>query len=469
MLQQQIPSTPVAATQHSAFSQAHTPQWQLGNTPVPQMGQLLQQVPAYGGNASLPITPFAPHYAQPPKDKKAAKFDPGKMLWRDYFAQFIAMAHSNRWDDATRLEKLVEALRGDAVGIYSDNRPQQFYQLVMLLEERFAPRGMEMAFHYQFSSRNLKDTETPQAYAGDLARLARLAYPEADKAQLDKYVVMQFLRGIKHNKDMHKQVCLNDTMSLSAVINRTQQYRSYLQSIGEATPVSEQVKASGCANPTIHIPCRISDGNAQGGRPRNASFGSQGHNNSQQNGRSSSGCEYCGKPGKHRWQDCFTRQRFQPDWAPGMNNIYKQQQQHVPNNNFQLNGRGNNYQGNNYQGNNFQGNNYQGQNNFQGNQFANNGGNQNNNQGNGQQNQGNGNNGNNGQGNNNRGRGRGGNNRRGRGRGGGQIQNGGVNAAPAQPAAAAAPAAPAPAPAQAAAPAPAQAQSGAAPDVVQGN
>ena len=94
------------------------PPTMLGNPPVPQVLMGVPYPPNLGNPhqqwPQQPRYPF-PHNPQM-KDAKLSKYD-GKIPFRAYEVKVDLMAVQHRWDEATKITKLVEALEGAALKI----------------------------------------------------------------------------------------------------------------------------------------------------------------------------------------------------------------------------------------------------------------------------------------------------------------------------------------------------------------
>jgi hypothetical protein len=304
------------------------------------------------------------------KDKiKPKTFDPAKTEWRDYYPQFLNIAAYNAWTEPEERQHLISILEGEARGVFSDNREATLQQLVQLLEERFSPRDREKSYHFQFRARKMLPDEKPEAYSGALSRLARRAYPDVDKASLDKMIVHQFIEGLT-DPELHKYVALQGTNDLAGVITACSQYQSYESHRKSCDPETETQKekpksqtvslTAGANTVTAEDPVQaimsnnINRGynnngrsryqNDARGRPnrgnyqtkqsyRNNFTGSKNQNRQRdvnsndrrfERGRQGANqpptaptfeCHYCRIPG-HKWRVCRRRLRFEPNWIP---------------------------------------------------------------------------------------------------------------------------------------------------------
>lgn len=280
----------------------------------------------------LDTSGFMPHHD--PKDRfKALIFNPETSDWKDYYAQFCNNAVANNWDLQQKRHMLVSMLDGQARGVFADHEEASFDELVRLLERRFAPPSRKKAWHFLFRARKFKKGEKPEAYGGELERLARKAYPGSTDASLDMMVVNQFIEGLADDPKLHEHISLAPIESLDDAIVWTSQYQSYRlerdSSSGTkkaVTPTKTQpVKApASTSTGTVNYVTGQSDqGNnknkwkGQGKGKYNQGKGNNkgGKDKKQRNQRTDFDCKYCQIYG-HAWKDCRRRLRDDASWTP---------------------------------------------------------------------------------------------------------------------------------------------------------
>jgi len=112
---------------------------------------------------------------------KMPKFD-GETSWELYRKQFEAAAVANGWTEHQKATELVLALRGKALEILQ-NIPEckqgDYYSLANALELRYGNKYLTQVYQSQLKSRAQGSSETLQEFGAEIARLIRLAYPQA--------------------------------------------------------------------------------------------------------------------------------------------------------------------------------------------------------------------------------------------------------------------------------------------------
>ena len=127
---------------------------------------------------------------------KVDKYDGQGVEWHDYHAQFEAIADWNQWDEDEKRQQLVAALKGDALAVYGDNSRAGYYELCVLLENRFAPGDRQTAYRNKFEDFEYTPDMTPESYGQELVRLARKAYPSIPRDELDPVIIARYCGGI---------------------------------------------------------------------------------------------------------------------------------------------------------------------------------------------------------------------------------------------------------------------------------
>jgi hypothetical protein len=116
-----------------------------------------------------------------PRYRKPSTYD-GKTGWQDYSVQFEIVAELNRWGERTKALELATSLRGAALTVLSELRPElrmSYRDLVFALQARFEPTNQSELYRTQIKNRIRKKDEALPELAQDVKRLVRLAYPEA--------------------------------------------------------------------------------------------------------------------------------------------------------------------------------------------------------------------------------------------------------------------------------------------------
>ena len=135
-----------------------------------------------------------------PKIKVKPPTYDGKTSWSTYLKQFEAAAAANGWSPADKAVALIVALRGEAMNVLqtlSGDQQCDYNYLVSRLEMRYGDRHLQQVYHVQLKSRQQKSGETLQEYEADIARLLRLAYPNAPDSFYEQFAVEAFVDGLR--------------------------------------------------------------------------------------------------------------------------------------------------------------------------------------------------------------------------------------------------------------------------------
>ena len=242
------------------------------------------------------------------------RFDPAKCEWRDYEAKFRRAAERCGWDDDEKLDQLIAALEGTAIGVYTDNSSVDFDGLVELLNNRYHPAGAEKSHLFLLKARKLDPSESVADYAGELQRLARQAYPKMNKQSLDDTVAGYFMEGVQ-DEELKRWIAMLNTTDLEVLKATTVNFRAYEKNKAAAQGKAVYAVGNGTSNES-----NSNKRNRRDKNNRNSHSGSGGGSRSDTRGSSREerprGCWYCGYKG-HRWQTCNHRERECPNWKPG--------------------------------------------------------------------------------------------------------------------------------------------------------
>ena len=132
------------------------------------------------------------------RPKKVAKYD-GKTSWADYLVQFNIASRLNAWDDDQKAMELATSLEGNARGVFADLTPEHqldFKVLVDKLTQRFEPEGQVGIYQSQLRNRKRKRNKTIPELVQEISRLARKAYPAADKQTRSHMAISSFISAL---------------------------------------------------------------------------------------------------------------------------------------------------------------------------------------------------------------------------------------------------------------------------------
>ena len=109
------------------------------------------------------------------------------------------LAEVNKWSDGEKATFLAISLRGPALTVLTNLPPEgcrTYTTLVAALDKRFGTALQTELNQMKLQSWAKKPDESLQELAGDVERLARLAYPDATDDMLDIIVKDQFLDAL---------------------------------------------------------------------------------------------------------------------------------------------------------------------------------------------------------------------------------------------------------------------------------
>ena len=95
--------------------------------------------------------------------------------WKVWHARFTTVANLNRWDETTRLSKLMQRMQGTAAEFVFDEIPTDILN------------------SYEFSKRMQKYDESIEEYAAELKRIYDKAYPGRNPEMRRQLLLQQFL------------------------------------------------------------------------------------------------------------------------------------------------------------------------------------------------------------------------------------------------------------------------------------
>jgi hypothetical protein len=149
--------------------------------------------------------------------------------WLDYLTKFTAAANWNSWNEVDRLHQMIGHLKGNALALYADHRPEKYSQLVKVITNRYAPEGSEESFKMKFRSQTMGLDGNASIFAQTLARLARRAFPNWGNDVVSEYVLDQFKQGLT-DEGLRKHVMLGKYQSLNEAVVAVGAYQRFEES-----------------------------------------------------------------------------------------------------------------------------------------------------------------------------------------------------------------------------------------------
>ena len=136
----------------------------------------------------------------PPSPKMPTFNGNSKDDWVAYHVQFERIAKTYRWDVETKLEKLIESLRGKAAsyfGILPELECENYAILTTVLLDRYGRKDppSTLRLQLQFIKQTVEDDL--EAFAERVQQLAHDAYPQATVQTVKDAAIDAFLRGCK--------------------------------------------------------------------------------------------------------------------------------------------------------------------------------------------------------------------------------------------------------------------------------
>lgn len=140
----------------------------------------------------------------------------GKEKWEVWVNRFEAVSRLQGWDETDKLEELLPRLQGSAGELVFDQLPQKYLdsypKLIRELTNRFGAHESKKNYRSQFTRRNQRTDESPEAYAADLKRLYDKAYTNRDSRIRQEDLLQRFLSGLYDEKarihvELNKEPC----------------------------------------------------------------------------------------------------------------------------------------------------------------------------------------------------------------------------------------------------------------------
>ena len=167
------------------------------------------------------------------KGRKPATFD-GSINWQDYIVHFNLIAELNQWNDETKALELATNLRGPALSVLSDLRPDfrhDFRHLVSTLAARFDPENQTEIYKTQLKSRIRKKNETITELVQDVKRLVRMAYPTAPLSFRDQITKDSFIESL-NDHELEWSVFQGRPKTVEDAVQLALEYEAFQQARG---------------------------------------------------------------------------------------------------------------------------------------------------------------------------------------------------------------------------------------------
>lgn len=177
------------------------------------------------------------------KGRKPATFD-GAMNWNDYIVHFDMIAELNYWSDETKALELATSLRGPALSVLSDLRPEyrySFRHLVSALSSRFEPENQAEIYKTQLKSRVRRKNESITELMQDIKRLVRMAYPNAPLDFRDQITKDSFIESL-NEQEMEWSVFQGRPRNLEDAVRLSLEYEAFQQARGRRNRVAVRMQ-----------------------------------------------------------------------------------------------------------------------------------------------------------------------------------------------------------------------------------
>ena len=177
------------------------------------------------------------------KIRKPAIFD-GTNNWSDYIVHFEMISELNYWSNETKSLELATSLRGTALSVLSDLRPEYRYSyrhLVSALSARFAPENQTEIYKTQLKSRIRKKNESITELMQDIKRLARMSYPNAPQDFRDQITTDSFIESL-NDQEMEWAVFQGRPKNLEDAVRLALEYEAFQQARGRRNRVTVRMQ-----------------------------------------------------------------------------------------------------------------------------------------------------------------------------------------------------------------------------------
>ena len=180
---------------------------------------------------------------------KPATFD-GTVAWTDYRAHFEACAELNGWSEEQKGLYLSVSLRGQAQGVFGNLGPGRpsYKDLVIALEERFAPPNQTELYRVQLRERRQKASETMAELGQDIRRLTNLAYPKAPCDVRETLAKEQFVDALV-NSEMRLKIKQARPVDLNDAVRHAVELEAFYRAENKQLGLGAIQSAASCSQP----------------------------------------------------------------------------------------------------------------------------------------------------------------------------------------------------------------------------
>ena len=180
---------------------------------------------------------------------KLATFDE-TVAWTDYRAHFEACAELNGWSEEQKGLYLSVSLRGQAQGVFGNLGPGRpsYKDLVIALEERFAPPNQTELYRVQLRERRQKASETMAELGQDIRRLTNLAYPKAPCDVRETLAKEQFVDALV-NSEMRLKIKQARPVDLNDAVRHAVELEAFYRAESKQLGLGAIQSAASCSQP----------------------------------------------------------------------------------------------------------------------------------------------------------------------------------------------------------------------------
>ena len=213
-----------------------------------------------------PRPSILPAHAQTKPQKRSMvpmKYD-GLSDFEDFIGHFDAVALWNEWTYEEKGMQLACCLIQDAREVLTTvPLPMQtdYDSLIGALDERFRPPGREAQYTFKLMNRTLRENEPLAAYALDLRRLAKRAFP--GEPPNERLMINVFVKGLRDN-GMKRHVHAFTPDTLRDAVDSATAYSIYDDTVAGSQPPKKKPVATAAA--AAVQPNQASGGSAGGGK-----------------------------------------------------------------------------------------------------------------------------------------------------------------------------------------------------------
>ena len=123
-----------------------------------------------------------------------------RLKWKTFLFSFKEVARSSKWDDETRLERLISCMRDKAIN-YIQKRPSRvrknYRRLMRDLRKRYGQKDPPSSSRRQLGYTKQDENEDLEDYAERIHQLVLDGHPGVDDRNIQNLAVDAFLRGCR--------------------------------------------------------------------------------------------------------------------------------------------------------------------------------------------------------------------------------------------------------------------------------